>query len=187
MEALPFPQGSFSAAVSQFGYEYCDLQAAAVELARVLKPGSMFSFVVHHSLSRIVRNGRARRAAIVDLTSERMRSAVVLGDHALYEKWSARLSQLHPGFDVVVEAIRLLRLHLSRSDAQRLAAWSAFVEAVAVEHALIKELDYRCVDEGFVDKWLAPLRTCFKLHPVSIVKTAAGEPIAFRIQGVRDS
>ena len=47
VEALPFPDASFDAAVSQYGIEYADLARALPELVRVLAPGGRVRLVVH--------------------------------------------------------------------------------------------------------------------------------------------
>ena len=47
VEALPFADGSFDVAISQYGLEYCDLSAAVPEVARVIAPGGKARFVVH--------------------------------------------------------------------------------------------------------------------------------------------
>lgn len=54
MEELPFPDGSFDGAVSQFGIEYSDLRRAAPEVARVLAAGSWITFIVHHAGSPVI-------------------------------------------------------------------------------------------------------------------------------------
>ena len=64
IEALPFAAGSFAAAVSQFGLEYADTDAAAPELARVLRPGAAVQFIVHHRQSKILAHNLLRREAL---------------------------------------------------------------------------------------------------------------------------
>ena len=54
MEALPFTEPVFGAAVSQYGFEYSRTEVAAREIARVLAPGANLSFLVHHADSAIV-------------------------------------------------------------------------------------------------------------------------------------
>ena len=51
---LPFADRSYDALSSQFGIEYADLSAVAVEVARVLKPGGQCLFLMHHRSSAIV-------------------------------------------------------------------------------------------------------------------------------------
>lgn len=52
-EELPFPDGRFSLAVSQYGLEYCRLDAAVNELARVLAPDGKLALILHHRSSRL--------------------------------------------------------------------------------------------------------------------------------------
>jgi ubiquinone/menaquinone biosynthesis C-methylase UbiE len=61
---LPFPDGRFHAATSQFGFEYCADPARSSELARVLAPGAPLLMIVHHSASSIVAHNSARREAL---------------------------------------------------------------------------------------------------------------------------
>lgn len=47
VEALPFPDAGFDAAVSQYGIEYSDLSRALPEAVRVIAPGGRLRLVVH--------------------------------------------------------------------------------------------------------------------------------------------
>lgn len=51
---LPFSYGSFDAAVSQFGFEYADREAAAREMMRILVPGGKFQLLMHHQEGALV-------------------------------------------------------------------------------------------------------------------------------------
>jgi SAM-dependent methyltransferase len=64
MERLPFPDGSFDLVTSQFGIEYGDVPAIVAEVARVLRPGSRFAFLVHHADGPIVAHNAPRRQAL---------------------------------------------------------------------------------------------------------------------------
>jgi Methylase involved in ubiquinone/menaquinone biosynthesis len=59
VEDLPFADGSFDAAVSQYGLEYSDVDRAVAGVARVLAPGGMARFVVHASDGVIASGSRA--------------------------------------------------------------------------------------------------------------------------------
>lgn len=65
MRKLPFPAHRFDAAVSQFGYEYGDVEATSIEIARMVKPGGHLLFLIHHSASPIVSHNLARREALL--------------------------------------------------------------------------------------------------------------------------
>lgn len=69
-EALPFPDGSFDLAVSQFGFEYTGFDRSIPELARVLKPGGSLRLVTHHADSRLTAVAREEVAHIEHLLSE---------------------------------------------------------------------------------------------------------------------
>lgn len=47
-EELPFPSASFGCVVSQFGIEYANLDQAFPEALRVLQPGGLLRFAIHH-------------------------------------------------------------------------------------------------------------------------------------------
>lgn len=55
MEELPFPSGSFQLVVSQWGFEYSDLDRAVPELLRVLAPAGRVQLLVHHKDAAPVR------------------------------------------------------------------------------------------------------------------------------------
>lgn len=65
MEALPFSNGKFDAVTSQFGFEYGDLEAAAGEIARVLKPDGSVSLITHRIDGPILAHNVGRRAQIL--------------------------------------------------------------------------------------------------------------------------
>lgn len=63
LERLPFPDGFFDGATSQFGIEYADTRSAVSEVARVLKPGGRARFLMHHVDSAVSRSTAAQAAA----------------------------------------------------------------------------------------------------------------------------
>ena len=64
MEELPFADSTFHAITSQFGFEYSDMDKAAIEAARVLRPGGPLLFMIHDSAGPIVKHNRERRRAL---------------------------------------------------------------------------------------------------------------------------
>lgn len=68
LEALPFPDATFDAVVSQFGFEYAKEVQSAAEAARVLAPGGRLRLLVHAREGAVARD-IARRL-------ERLRSAL---------------------------------------------------------------------------------------------------------------
>lgn len=65
MEDLPFPNASFGAACSQFGFEYGRMEKSAVELARVLQPGSPVRLILHHRGGPVAKQGESRLRALL--------------------------------------------------------------------------------------------------------------------------
>ena len=70
-EDMPFPDASFAAATSQFGFEYCNTAATANELLRVLKGGGSVALMVHRGDGAILAHNRARREQIGWVLDER--------------------------------------------------------------------------------------------------------------------
>lgn len=68
-ESLPFADGSFALAVSQYGIEYTDLARSVPEMLRVLAPGGRIRIVAHHAESRLVQMAREEIDHIDWLTS----------------------------------------------------------------------------------------------------------------------
>ncbi|VVT13810.1 class I SAM-dependent methyltransferase [Erythrobacter sp. EC-HK427] len=64
MHDLPFPDGSFAAVTSQFGFEYGDMQAIAAEIARVLRPGGWLGLITHRIDGPILSHNLRRREQI---------------------------------------------------------------------------------------------------------------------------
>jgi SAM-dependent methyltransferase len=70
VEALPFADSSFDAAVSQFGLEYANVSRAVPELVRVLAPGARIRLVVHAADGRVAADARASCAEVDLLLDE---------------------------------------------------------------------------------------------------------------------
>lgn len=64
MEALPFGDGWFTAATSQFGFEYSDVPKAAAELVRVLRPGAVIGIMTHRIDGPILAHNVKRKQQI---------------------------------------------------------------------------------------------------------------------------
>ncbi|NDY95573.1 class I SAM-dependent methyltransferase [Wenzhouxiangella limi] len=72
VESLPFEDESFDLVCSQYGIEYCDLQAAAVQVARVLRPGGVLAIVSHEADSAMMQTMRDELAAYDALEQSRL-------------------------------------------------------------------------------------------------------------------
>jgi SAM-dependent methyltransferase len=58
VEALPFPDARFDAAISQYGIEYSDLARSVPEAVRVIAPGGCLRFVVHAAEGNVAAGAR---------------------------------------------------------------------------------------------------------------------------------
>ena len=70
MEELPFADHQFDGVVSQFGFEYGDVEKTASEIARVLKPGGCVGLMVHRGDGPILEHNLARKDAIAWVLGE---------------------------------------------------------------------------------------------------------------------
>lgn len=187
MECLPFADAGFSAAVSQFGFEYGQTGEAATELARVLAPGGTFSFLVHHAESSIVSASRGQLRALAAFKDPAMRAAFVSGNAAAFNAQISALKKLHPQDTLIAELARTLPLRMSRGERERVAIWKSIEEALAPEHWVLEALNVCCVAPGDLHDWLGPLRDYCDVPPANILRKPSGDPIAWIIEGTRKS
>jgi len=186
MEELPFAAASFGAAVSQFGYEYGDPEGAAPELARVLSRGAPLSLVAHHSDSSILAKSRSRMQAQALLLGEAMRAAVLAGDVAGFGTQASNLQAAHGADPLISECLRLLRPHLYRGEMQRLQAWNALGNALSLGIEINRQLERSSLTPQRLERHLSILSGYFSLaQPAVITRNDTGEPVAYRIEGVR--
>jgi hypothetical protein len=185
MEAMPFPERRFGAAVSQFGYEYSQTASSAHEIARVLIAGAKLSFLVHHAESAIVASTRARLDAIGAFLAPAMRATFCSGDATGFRAQVTSLLGRHPHDPLVAQLAQALPPRLSNPQAKRIAIWTAIGDAVAPERCVAESLNACCVAPSQLAEWLGPLDSVCELVPVSVLREPNGDPIAWRIQGVR--
>lgn len=57
-EKQPFPDQSFDCILSQYGFEYSDVDATLVEIFRLLRPGGRFLAIAHHAGSAVIARQR---------------------------------------------------------------------------------------------------------------------------------
>lgn len=184
IEALPFADGVFGAAVSQFGFEYGKIDAAAQELARVLKAGARFSFIVHHSESPVVGASRKHNDGLRALTGERVRNAFLAGEEEALNAQLDLLGRRHPDDATIAFAARCLLLKVGAAARARVAIWEAVLDALAPDRTLSDALESCCVAPDRLQEWLEPLRARFAVdQPAALV--ASGEPLGWKIAGVR--
>jgi SAM-dependent methyltransferase len=185
MESLPFGDSSFDAAVSLFGIEYGNVLETTAELARVLRPGALFSFLVHHRLSEIVREGGARRRALRELISGTMKSAFLSGSAAGVERQRRALRQRFPDEPMVGLVSDYFRRNIVRPRAERQATWQKLANDLDLEISLLRELERSAKSEAEMAAWLAPFLSNLGLTSVAVLRRRSGEPIAWNVSGVR--
>lgn len=185
MESLPFTDGSFGAAVSQFGFEYAQPVLAAREMARVLAPGAPVSLLVHHADSPIVACNRARLEVLSGLLSPAMRAAFCSGNSLAFQARMSELALRHPQDGLMVELHRSMPSRLIRSEPERQAIWKAVEDALQPELCLAEALDKSCVAPSDLYEWIEPLRAVFQLAPVCWLPDPDGAAIAWSIRGMR--
>jgi SAM-dependent methyltransferase len=113
MEDLPFDTDSFDAVVSQFGFEYGDVAASAVEIANVLKPGGTVGLMVHRGDGPILEHNLKRRAAIDWALSEKQVIAVLKN----------ALTAPEGGIKVAAQVMAALAMLGARAHGQESPAW----------------------------------------------------------------
>ena len=58
IEQTNLAEKSYDCAISQYGIEYSNLEKTIPELKRILKPNALFSVIVHHTDSKIIKQSR---------------------------------------------------------------------------------------------------------------------------------
>jgi SAM-dependent methyltransferase len=185
MEDLPFENGRFDAAVSQFGFEYGSVTCAAKEAARVLAPGAPFSFVIHHAHSPVVRRDRLRGTALSAILGSRIERAFLSGNPGKLDRELSRIRQSVPPDVIVDQVANALRSRLVGSCNDRRAIWNAIVEALEPERELIAALETSCVAPERLDGWLEMLSGPLEILNASILREPRGHIIGWTIEGVR--
>lgn len=185
MEALPFPAACFGVAVSQFGFEYGDPHRAAPELARVLRPGARFSFIVHHRESSIIAANAARRSALREIFAGPLRDAFLNGDPIRLIQLVRRLGSKYGDVDVVRQLASVLPQRTGLDRHRRLAMWQAIEEALAPEGLILESLLRVSQSSQSLKVWLEPLRSVFGEVSAEPISKTNGDPIAWHISGRR--
>jgi SAM-dependent methyltransferase len=185
MESVPFAEASFSAVVSQFGYEYSQLDRTAGAVAPVMAPEARLSFLVHHAGSSIVATNRVRLGALEAFLAPAMRTAFCAGDAAAFGAQMSALAARHARDALVTELAKSLPSRLGRAQAERIALWKAIEDALAPERCLAESLNACCVEPADIEQWIEPLRHGWTLQPVTVLREQDGQPIAWSIAGSR--
>lgn len=185
MERLPFGDGSFGAAVSQFGFEYGCVDQASRELARVLRAGAPFSLLVHHSEGRILVDSVHHRQALEAICGPQLEGAFLTGDATALDRSLSLLRRRWPSESIVEDAAQGLRRHIALLPRHRGEIWRAVKAALAPELVMLVDLEASAVSTDRLGSWLQPLAERFELNPPQIVRLAGGGPLCWKIEGVR--
>ncbi|HEV2078391.1 MAG TPA: class I SAM-dependent methyltransferase [Allosphingosinicella sp.] len=203
IEVLPFPAGSFNAAVSQFGLEYSDTAAAARELARVLRLGAAVQFVVHHRQSEIVRHNLLRREALLWAAAPdgylmkaralaKARAMAPLPTPESFRQAPQEARRLYPRQGVAAEFVaailQVLELGRQAPPNRTLQQLSSLESRAAHEIARITALDRAARDTAQIGLLVDQLgKAGFGIDVPQIVRDAgAPQPFAWLLTGSRD-
>ena len=185
MEALPFSDESFDAAVSLFGIEYGDIGKIACELARVLRRGARFSFLIHHRGSETLREGVGRRQELQAILAGKLKRAFLAGSASGVAELQSRIaSQYAPGATATLIGGHCLR-NIARARSEREAIWDHVEANLAPEIALLRCLDRSAKSAAELTAWLSALVSVMQLTSVSVLPGDAGDPVAWIVSGRR--
>lgn len=183
LEALPFPDSSFDAATSQFGIEYADRVAASEELARVLRPSALISFLLHHVDSPIVAHNRRRNQVLATLESEAGANFISADWQSLQALFS-RLRGSYPEQDVVIEFALVLAPALRQPADQRERLWTDLAEKLTRERILLDALNSAAMSPSDIEDYCRLLAPHFSLsRPTPLLWR--DHPIAWTMSGER--
>jgi ubiquinone/menaquinone biosynthesis C-methylase UbiE len=138
-EKLPFAQGAFDFASSQFGLEYCKIPQALGEIRRVLVPGGKFVVIAHHSDSNLLKAARSEshvyRAVLKDLNLfGRVRAYFgALGNPLNQEELRVAINKAKPLSTSVNEGVASMKKRYPNSECARqmLAAINTLAQGAA--------------------------------------------------------
>jgi SAM-dependent methyltransferase len=187
MEGLPFADGCFDAAVSQFGFEYAGLSDASRELARVLRAGAPFSFLVHHSGARIAADSTSHRRALQAISATEIEAAFLSGNCEMLDRQLAQIRRRFPFEQIVDEAAQGLRRLIEQAPAHRSEIWRAVQAALAPEMTMLDGLASAAVAPEDMDGWLRQLCAWFELRPPRVLSMVGGQPLCWQVEGIRQS
>jgi len=185
MEQLPFADGSFDAAVSQFGFEYGAVALASAELARVLRPNAPFSLLVHHAEGRIAKDSIIHRQALQSITGAAIEAAFLSGDGAKLDQQLADLGRQCRYERIVAEAGNGLRQLIGLSAGHRAEIWRAVRVALEPELVMLADLDAAAVSREALSNWLARLDGGLDLRRTMELQMSSGQTLCWKMVGVR--
>jgi ubiquinone/menaquinone biosynthesis C-methylase UbiE len=185
MEALPFADHGFDAAVSLFGIEYGNIAKTAQQLERVLKGGARFSFLVHHRESEIFREGSARRRALKELMAGPIKAAFLAGSFEDIRRQRQSLAKHFPAESMVNLVSDYFLRNITHTRTERQALLQNLADGLDPEIALLRQMERAAKSTADIASWLVALLSNMRMVSVSILRRSAGEPIAWSVSGVR--
>ncbi len=183
MESLPFADGAFDGAASQFAIEYSDVPRAAAELARVLKPGAPVRFAVHHAASPIIDHNRRRSSALEAVIGDDVGSPFISGEREPLAAAMRTLVGMYGDQDVVAEFSVGLGEALALPPLERRQLWADVTAKAAHERAILRALDAATVEDIAV--WLAVFQPNFSFEPARVITDSRGAAFAWAVNGTR--
>lgn len=184
IERLPFDDRSIDGAVSQFGFEYCDVPKGVAEVSRVLGPGAPLCLVVHHAHSPIALDNIRSDRALRQLLSPPMKRAFLAGDDATVRAIVAAVPapvRFEPTIQLLSSA---LVERLGWSSVGRTQTWTAIADAMRPEIALAAALQRSAVAPIHLHHWLAHFDHHFSRISAKVM-TIDGHSTAWLIEGRR--
>lgn len=183
LTSLPFDDASLDGAVSQFGIEYANASMAGAELARVLKPGAGFAFLVHHADSQVVSDNRSRAQVIDAVLADHVRDAFIAEERQALAKAMFDIRLHADRKDVVDEIARGLGQSMVNGDGEPADRWAEFERLAGGERTILRALARAAVDKP--EAWLDRLGSALKADGISIFRDSRDAPIAWSIFGRR--
>ena len=166
LERTGLPGAHYHLVTSQYGIEYGDLDAAVVEIARLLVPGGRFGAILHSADSDV-----ARTAANIESLL-----TLLLGELALPDLVRRLLAQAGD----VRDATALARTRLQPAGA---ALWSELQRAVARgQAAAAHDEQMRGTMHGFLQRIAAPFEAAIGVEPAA--KLALVDELERKSQGL---
>lgn len=187
MEELPFEPQSFDAATSQFGFEYGRVRQAAGALARVLRPASPLSFLVHHSESVIVQTGRLRLLVLKALARPNLRDAFLAGDVRYVVQTINALKTANPLNKLLPVVEQALIRRINNALNEKVRAWDLIQTSIAPELVVLQALLTCAIPPMMIGRWVEPLHTTFDMAEPTVLRQNEKRPIAWVIRGEKRS
>lgn len=184
MDELPFDDGSIDGATSQFAIEYADASKASAELARTLKPGAPFTFVVHHADSPVVAQNAKRRDVLSKLQGKDIEKAYLHVERdALVKQLFELRTYAGEHSQLVDQVARGLGSSINADDGKRAEIWREFRSQSNDELAILAALEDAAVKD--VDDWSSKLDAGLEIKTKQAIDGPEGQPIAWLVSGLR--